>query len=125
MSRQAQGARSGSGAVAAVDLGATSGRVVLGRIGPDGIALDEVARFANDPVRLPDGLHWSVLELYRERVVAFDQVSPLGELNVRWAGADDEDVAADLAAIDEFEGAPGEQPAEEEGEGADEPAASA
>jgi segregation and condensation protein A len=58
-------------------------------------------------------------------VVAFDQVSPLGELYVRWAGADDEDVAADLAAIDEFEGAPGDQPADEEGEGADEPAASA
>jgi segregation and condensation protein A len=67
----------------------------------------------------------ALLELYREGVVAFDQVSPLGELYVRWAGADDEDVAADLAAIDEFEGAPGDQPADEEGEGADEPAASA
>ena len=25
-------------------------------------------RFANDPVRTPDGLHWSILELYRDVV---------------------------------------------------------
>jgi len=49
----------------------------------------------------------SLLELYREGAVAFDQVSPLGDLSVRWTGADDEDFE-----IDEFEGAPAE-PAEE------------
>ena len=54
-----------SGAVAAVDLGATSGRVVLGRIDRGRLALEVVTRFANAPVRTPDGLHWSVLELYR------------------------------------------------------------
>lgn len=56
------------GTVAAVDLGATSGRVVLGHVGRDTIRLDEVARFENAPVRTLDGLHWSVLELYRELV---------------------------------------------------------
>lgn len=35
----------------------------------------------------------AVLELYREGVVAFDQVSPLGELTVRWTGGDDGDIA--------------------------------
>ncbi|MFF3249533.1 rhamnulokinase family protein [Actinacidiphila glaucinigra] len=51
---------------AAIDLGATSGRVILGRVGPDHLVLDEVHRFANTPVRLPTGLHWDVLALFRE-----------------------------------------------------------
>jgi rhamnulokinase len=54
--------------VAAVDLGATSGRVILGRVGSDGLRLEEVARFGNRPVRTLDGLHWSVPELYRDAV---------------------------------------------------------
>ena len=29
----------------------------------------------------------SLLELFREGAVAFDQVTPLGELTVRWTGA--------------------------------------
>ena len=33
----------------------------------------------------------SLLELFREGAVAFDQVSPLGELTVRWTGSDDAD----------------------------------
>ena len=49
---------------AAVDLGASSGSVVLARVEPDDIALDVVHRFANEPVRLPDGLHWDILRLY-------------------------------------------------------------
>jgi segregation and condensation protein A len=43
----------------------------------------------------------SLLELYREGAVAFDQVSPLGDLSVRWTGDDEADFE-----IDEFEGAP-------------------
>jgi rhamnulokinase len=61
-------ARSGSGAVAAVDLGATSGRVIVGHV--DGAAgtlkLDHVARFPNGPVRLASGLHWDFTGLYRD-----------------------------------------------------------
>ena len=52
--------------VAAVDLGASSGRVMVGRITPNELELTEVHRFPNDPVRLPDGLHWDILRLYRE-----------------------------------------------------------
>lgn len=53
----------------------------------------------------------SLLELYREGAVAFDQVTALGELSVRWTGGED----ADIDAIDEFEGAPAaeEAPASE------------
>lgn len=52
----------------AVDLGASSGRVVLGRIGPGGLRTSEIHRFPNGPVRLPDGLHWDAVGLFREVV---------------------------------------------------------
>jgi rhamnulokinase len=55
-----------AGLVAAVDLGASSGRVMVGRVAPDELELREVHRFPNEPVRLPDGLHWDILRLYRE-----------------------------------------------------------
>ncbi|MDN4175283.1 segregation/condensation protein A [Nocardioides sp. SOB77] len=48
----------------------------------------------------------SLLELFREGAVAFDQVTPLGELTVRWTGDDDADV--EELVRDEFEGAPPE-----------------
>jgi rhamnulokinase len=54
-----------SGTVAAVDLGATSGRVMLGHVSHAEIRLVSVARFPNNPVRTVDGLHWNILELYR------------------------------------------------------------
>lgn len=44
----------------------------------------------------------SLLELFREGVVSFDQVTPLGELTVRWTGTEDDDVEVH----DEFDGAP-------------------
>lgn len=54
-----------TGSVAAIDLGATSGRVMIGRIGPDTLALEPVARFPNGPVPLASGLHWDLTGLYR------------------------------------------------------------
>ena len=51
---------------AAVDLGASSGRVIAGRVTGSVLDVEEVHRFDNEPVRLPDGLHWDVLGLYRE-----------------------------------------------------------
>ena len=46
----------------------------------------------------------SLLELFREGAVAFDQVTALGELTVRWTGDEDSDV--DEMIRDEFDGAP-------------------
>ena len=51
--------------VAAVDLGATSGRVMLGCVGHNELSIRPVARFPNTPVREAGGLHWNILELYR------------------------------------------------------------
>jgi rhamnulokinase len=50
----------------AVDLGASSGRVVAGEIREDRIKTRLVHRFSNQPVPLPDGLHWDVLGIFRE-----------------------------------------------------------
>jgi segregation and condensation protein A len=44
----------------------------------------------------------SLLELFREGAVAFDQVTPLGELTVRWTGAED----GEVEIHDEFDGEP-------------------
>jgi rhamnulokinase len=52
--------------VAAVDLGASSGRVMVGRVGPGVLDLDTAARFPNTPLRLPSGLHWNLPGLYGE-----------------------------------------------------------
>ncbi|MER5428256.1 rhamnulokinase family protein [Streptomyces sp. NPDC002588] len=49
---------------AAVDLGASSGRVMVGRVGPDSLELAEAHRFVNRPVRVPEGLRWDILSLY-------------------------------------------------------------
>jgi rhamnulokinase len=50
----------------AVDLGAESGRVVLGRFDGGRVSLEEVHRFPNVPVLLPDGLHWDALRILTE-----------------------------------------------------------
>ncbi len=44
----------------------------------------------------------ALLELFREQAVAFEQLSPLGELTIRWTGTD----AGDLDISDEFDGQP-------------------
>lgn len=50
----------------AVDLGASSGRVMAGEFDGERIHLREVHRFANRPLVLPDGLHWNLPQLYQE-----------------------------------------------------------
>jgi len=49
--------------VAAVDLGASGGRVMAGRVGDAGVALHEVHRFGNDPVTAGGTLYWDILRL--------------------------------------------------------------
>jgi len=58
----------------------------LARDSPD--TLTTVARFL------------SLLELFREGAVAFDQLTPLGELTIRWTGSEE----GDVTITDEFDG---------------------
>lgn len=50
----------------AIDLGAESGRAMLGRLEQNRLELEELHRFPNQPVRLPDGLYWDSLRLFHE-----------------------------------------------------------
>lgn len=67
--RRTGGESSSPPALAAVDLGATSGRVVVGRLESGRLAMEQVARFPNTPVPFTEGhstegLHWNIQALY-------------------------------------------------------------
>lgn len=62
MSRLASGAAS----VLAFDLGASSGRAIVGRLADGRLTMTEVHRFANEPVAVGDHLHWDILRLLHE-----------------------------------------------------------
>ena len=72
-----------------------------------------------DTTLLVIGRFLALLELYREKVVAFEQLTPLGDLTIRWIGSDD----GDVAVTDEFDverevdraaAVPAEQPQDEQ-----------
>jgi rhamnulokinase len=50
----------------ALDLGAESGRGMLGRFDGERLTLEEVHRFPNGPVRMLDTIHWDVPRLFAE-----------------------------------------------------------
>ena len=50
----------------AIDLGAESGRGVLGKFDGDLLELEEIHRFPNGGIRVMDSLHWDVLQLWTE-----------------------------------------------------------
>ncbi|BBJ39399.1 carbohydrate kinase [Streptomyces antimycoticus] len=50
---------------AAVDLGASSGRVIVGEVAPERLTLHEAHRFPNQPTRVLGTLHWNILSLYQ------------------------------------------------------------
>ncbi|MEK3721321.1 rhamnulokinase [Paenibacillus sp. FSL H8-0034] len=54
------------GNIVAFDLGASSGRALLGRLTDGKIEITELHRFSNDPVQVGDRLHWDILRLYHE-----------------------------------------------------------
>jgi segregation and condensation protein A len=55
----------------------------------------------------------AVLELYKEGVLHFEQVTPLGDLQIRWVGS----AEGEIAVNDEFDRTPSEQELEGEGGG--------
>lgn len=69
---------------------------MLGYVGHDEITLVPVARFPNNPVRTIDGLHWNILELYRN-VSSGLGAAARQESDIRSIGVDS--WAADYALI--------------------------
>lgn len=52
--------------LASVDIGAESGRVLVGTFDGSSLSLTDIHRFANAPVTLGDTLHWDFLRLFGE-----------------------------------------------------------
>jgi rhamnulokinase len=59
----------------AIDLGADSGRLVLGHFDGERVRTEELHRFASHPVRLPTGLHIDVAHIWREIGVGLQAVA--------------------------------------------------
>jgi rhamnulokinase len=82
---------------AAVDLGASSGRVMVGRVGPGTLTLTEVHRFPNRPVTAGGTLHWDILALYQGVLDGLRAAGPVTSVGIdTWAvdyGLLDEDGA--------------------------------
>jgi rhamnulokinase len=74
----------------AIDLGAESGRAMLGRLHAGVLSLNEVCRFANEPVRDHGSLHWDILRLWLEIKRGLDRASgsPLESIAVDTWGCD-------------------------------------
>jgi len=71
---------------AAVDLGASSGRVMVGRVGPGSLSLEAVNRFANEPVRAGGTLYWDILALYRGVLEGLRLAGPVDGIGIdSWA----------------------------------------
>jgi sugar (pentulose or hexulose) kinase len=67
--------------LAAVDLGATSGRVMVAEVGPDRLYLREVHRFPNRAVDEGGGLRWDLDALYGGMVDGLERVASGGPLH--------------------------------------------
>jgi len=50
----------------ALDLGAESGRAILGTLEGQRLTLEELHRFPNVPVRVRSSLYWDTLRLWHE-----------------------------------------------------------
>jgi rhamnulokinase len=57
-------ANSGASTYLAFDLGAESGRAILGRLESGRLSIEEIGRFRNEPVVSNGGLHWDVPRLW-------------------------------------------------------------
>ena len=62
-----------------------------------------------DSTLLVVGRFLALLELYRDQMVAFEQITPLGDLTIRWTGSDE----GDVVVVDEFDDGIPNQPAVE------------
>jgi rhamnulokinase len=86
----------------AVDLGAESGRVIVGVLDGDRVRLEEVHRFMHEPVWLPTGLHWNATGIWREIVAGLRRAGEWAKANrVELASVGVDTWGVDWALLDE------------------------
>ena len=69
-------------AFAAVDLGASSGRVILGKISNEKIEYEEVHRFGNGPFERGDGLYWDIDSLKANVLEGLAKLADAGVVSI-------------------------------------------
>jgi rhamnulokinase len=74
--------------VLAFDLGASSGRAVLGSLEGETLAMREIHRFPNDPVQVGNRLHWDILRLWHEVKQGLIKTRQQGFGDIRSLGID-------------------------------------
>ena len=72
----------------AVDLGATSGRTILGAFTPAGLELEEVNRFPNHLIEAGGHFYWDIYELYRHIVEGLKQAARKEDVEITSIGID-------------------------------------
>lgn len=80
----------------AIDLGAESGRAILGRLESGALSIQEIHRFPNTPVREGDSLRWNVRELWTEIQEALKRANA-----IRLSGIGVDAWGVDYALLDE------------------------
>jgi rhamnulokinase len=70
-----------SNAYIAIDLGAESGRVIVGVLADERLHLEEVHRFAHEPIWLPTGLHWDITGIWRETLAGLRRAAAWTKAN--------------------------------------------
>src|SRR5690606_14845905 len=58
----------------AIDLGASSGRAILGTLNNDQLELKEIRRFPNPIIELNGRLHWDLLYLYNQIIESLKEI---------------------------------------------------
>ncbi|KAA9157479.1 rhamnulokinase [Amycolatopsis acidicola] len=72
--------------MAAVDLGASSGRVMAGTVGPATLEVEEVRRFTNGGVRAGKTLYWDILGIHRELLTGLQEAGAVEGVGIdSWA----------------------------------------
>ena len=66
---------------AAIDIGASSGRVILGRMGADGPSLEVVHRFPNGAQEIDGALRWDIAALFEEVLRGLTLARELADAN--------------------------------------------
>ncbi|MCC7498440.1 MAG: rhamnulokinase [Bryobacterales bacterium] len=89
----------------AVDLGAESGRAILGSLADGRLEIAELHRFANTPVRIPAGLYWDTFRLFHEiqeglRLAGRDRRVALDGVGIDTWGVDFGLIGADGGLVD-------------------------
>jgi len=73
----------------ACDLGADSGRVILGKLESGWLTLEEIHRFSNGPAKIGDSLRWDILRIFEELKIGLRKFA-------------DKNISADSLSVDSW-----------------------